>query len=458
MNTYLLIFKAQKNKNINLSNQVYIHILNGILKNKIKLGEKLPPSRQLASIFCVSRNTILNAIDILNSENLLKTYIGSGTYITDTLPDIYKQNFSFKNITNTEILMRTRQHNGLLATGITDKSLFPSQKFIRAMKNGITDSININNKTGHIKFKQSIVNYINTIRGIECTTNNIVPITSAQAGFNLIFNTILDKNSNILLEDPCYQDIRTLIKLNNHNEKFISNIYNFKNINAVYLTPSNQYDTDDIMRMSQRLEIINKTLKYKSWILEDDIGCEICFEKVFPPSFYSISENVIYIGSFSKVISPSIKIAYIIAPEKITKKLNSYNGIMGTEPSAFIQSTISQMIDDKSLYVHIRHMKKIYKERIIQIKKSISKHMPFASFNKDKNNGLEISVNLPSYMNDKKITQEIYKTGFSCKRLSKNSIHKNINGLSIGFGNTNVKEIDNLIEKVSKVCLKYNIH
>ena len=456
---YLKSFDKSATSNNSLSQQVYDYILQGILNNEIQLGAKIPSSRNLAVLFGVSRNTILSALEILISEGLATTSIGSGTYITNELTQIQNDNTLSPSIIETgNNLFRTRSHTGHFALGLPDIQYFPQAKWAKAMKSGITSALYYSNKSGHLEFKKQVVDYVKHFRGISCTVENIVPLSSAQAGFDLALKTLLKDKSTVLLEDPCYRAIATAIEYNKHSCVFThaeNNTYsNAPMANMAYLAPSHQAPLGHTTSTKKKLSAIQWAKKNKAWILEDDIDSEFPSTQILPPTLYSMSpENIVYIGSFSKVLSPSVKVAFLIAPASIAKNLNQISGITGQEPSVFMQSAIAETLKDKSLAMHIRKMKNIYSERRLQIKQSIKQHMPFAHIDENNHSGLQIVIHLPETITDYVLIDTLRKKGFSCKALSEYCYKRTMNGLHLGFGNTDVKNIDNLIEKISKSCI-----
>ncbi len=333
------MFTIDEKSNISLYTQLYSQIRTKILKGDIKPGTKLPSSRKLSTELQISRNTVQTAYEQLFAEGFLLSRPRSGYYVED-----FDQG----------ILNRTQvTYSGKTAP---DKRKTPSCKYdfqygkLASAELPFSEWRKLTNKClreyrenlagygpafGETGLKAEILKYLHDYRDVNCTVDQIVIGAGTQFCLGLVCQLLGAKGSAIALEEPGYDKSRSTF-LNYGYEvcpvRLDKNGLSVKKLDetraaAVYVTPSHQYPTGVIMPMSRRLELVDWAIRHDTMIIEDDYSCHLRYNMKPIPCLQSLcSDKVIYIGSFSKFIFPSMRVSYMVLPQDLMGSLNNMCG------------------------------------------------------------------------------------------------------------------------------------
>ncbi len=444
-----------------LFQHLYVYIKQGILNGTLSHTSKIPPTRELAQHLGVSRNTVLTVMSMLKSEGLITTTIGGGTFVqyplsphhTNPPPPVLSEWAS-------QIKSRTRHHTGICALGVPDSQSFPINAIKKAFGESFYTALSHSNRTGHTNFIEQIMAFVHTTHGIIADADMIIPIPSTQSGYDVILKTLFDKWHTILLDCPCYMDITTLIK--SMGIRIIPHIISPENppdyttaptADATFITPAHQYPLGYTMSPPTRLGLVQWATQNNAWIIEDSTD-SIHTPTQTTPLFSMCPEHTLFIGSFSKILSPSIKVAFIIAPRTIAKKIRTTAHICGQEPSVFMQATLAHMLQSGRLYRHITQTQKLYKHRLNHLKQTVPQILPIAHIPDTVQSGLQTPLILPPTIIDTTVSHALYQDGYGIKPLSSYChtlpihTHPHICGLHLGFGNTDTNTLSKTLQHI----------
>ena len=354
--------------------QIYKFIKNEIVKGNLKAGEKLPSTRGLSEQLQCSRSTILMAYEQLLAEGYIETKPQKGYYVMEldtslSVPEVYIE----KNTNQEE---KTKYKIDFSPVGI-DADAFPFGEWRKLSKQVINstnaDLFNSGDPRGDEGLRLAIADYLRAFRGVKANPDRII-LGAGYESILMIVNRILDKNMSFAMENPVYPKAYKLIKsfgrriypvsLDDKGMK-IDELYT-TSANVVYLTPSHQYPMGIVMPIKRRQELLNWSEGASDrYIIEDDYDSEFRYKGKPIPSLQGMDNNdrVIYIGTFSKSITPAIRMSYMVLPDSLYEKYISMGDFYSNTVSRIDQKLVEFFINDGGYERHLSRMRTTYKNK-----------------------------------------------------------------------------------------------
>ncbi|WP_341300809.1 PLP-dependent aminotransferase family protein [Lysinibacillus sp. FSL H8-0500] len=440
---------------IPLNRQVYQQIREKILQGHLQAGEKLASTRKLSDELKVSRNVILEAYDQLLAEGFLIARRGSGTFVADgaflTQP---AKSFIFDNIDR-----QMAEENIInFRSGIPALHLFPRKTWVKIAQQLWHDSestiLGYGAPEGRIELRQTLAHYLLKTRGVECHPEQIIITSGATQAMTLISRLLLTSDDIAIMEDPITNDIQTIFKasgatiypipvdeLGIKTNLLPDNLYP----KFVFLTPSHQFPLGGTLPIQRRIQLIQYARRKHCFLLEDDYDSEFRYEGPPVSSLQGLDpELVLYIGSFSKILSPALRIGYIVLPTQLIEKCRQLKWFTDLHTPSLDQLTLARFIQDGYMERHITKMKKFYKSQrdlLIQCLQSTFSH-------KVKVFGYSTGMHLIAEFEHINFTQElllkIKQFGVKVYPVEDHTIEKGKynNRLIIGYGHLHKNEIE----------------
>lgn len=439
-----VIIQLDNSSSVPLYIQLYNVIRESILSGRLKGGLKLPGTRTLAKEFKVSRNTIILAFEQLIAEGYIKGKAGAGTYVADDIPDKllkeekkrtedYLFNSKAKKISAPiSSSQRFMPENNFVPFqhGIPSVKDFPFDLWLKIFNKTMgrfsTYQLSKIDGTGYKGLKEAIAEYLQTYRAVNCTPEQIFIVNGSQQGLYLISRILMKENDNVLLEDPFYFGVRNVIRsakvnivpvpVDDEGIRIDYAIKNFRDANFIYTTPSHQYPLGSTMSNSRRLKLLEFAGENNIWIIEDDYDGEFRYTGNPLPSLQGMDKygRVIYIGTFSKVLFPGLRLGYLVLPSvDLVDSLAAERSVIDRQSPILEQLVLAEFMKEGHFARHIRKMRMLYKERqeflINEIKKELGNLItiqPSAS-------GMHVLAWLPEHLDDKEVSKTL-----SCNNLT----------------------------------------
>lgn len=374
-----------KSKKEPLYMQIYHQIKDEIINGTRKEGDILTGSRELARTLHVSRNTVDNAYSQLLAEGYLIPKKGSGHMIA-SLPELKGQyphqacEFTEKHTLKSEM----KSHPSVLYD-LTNSShtsdLFPKSLWKRytleclEMLDHEKKLAVYLDKQGELYLRRNLLSYLKRIRGVHCNENQIVITCGIQHSLDLVCQLFCDEKITILMEEPGYHKAAVVFQNNgleiqsvpiDEDGIIVSKLPSSPKNQLLYSTPSHQFPTGVTMPIGRRFELLKWAKSNHAYILEDDFDSELRYYAKPIPSLQSIDMNdtVIYIGTFSKALSPSIRMGYMILPPQLLKiyldKFQYYNSMI----PILNQYVIAHLIQTGEYDRHVRRLNHVFRKRL----------------------------------------------------------------------------------------------
>lgn len=363
------LFSVKFNNNEPLYIQLYNYIKKEILNGNLKSNDSIPSKRKLAEHLNISLNTIMEAYNMLISEGLIISIPKKGYFVSN-------YNIKINNINYNELTHKKNDYKYDLTTKNIDNTLFPYFTWNKISKNIIYNE-NIFERTssyGYYKLRNTIKEYLYETKGINVNPNNIIIGSGIEYLFTILID-IIDKN-NYAIENPGYDKIAKILKNHNKNIEYMEIDDNGAVINniksdVIYITPSSQFPLGIKMSLDRKLEISSwATDKY---IIEDSFDSEFKYLSNQSISLFELNNNTILLSSYSRSISPALRIAYMILPDKLLKKYDEKYSFYSTTVSTLDQMILNEFITSGAYSRHINKVKNSYIEKKELIKSLLEK-------------------------------------------------------------------------------------
>ena len=343
--------------------QIYEYFKNEIINGTYKANKKLPSKRNLAKEYNISLNTVDNAYSKLLEEGFIYSKERQGFFVSD-VGELYVLDSKPIHITKEE----ENIEYDFSYSGVSEE--FP-YKIFKKISSNIFDNKDILEKVdyqGYLPLRTQISEYLDKSRGFKADPSQIVISSGSEYLFQIIFKLISGKFG---IEDPGYNMLSNIMDTNDINYEFISVDENGMDLTKLkksksdfcVITPAHQFPTGVIMNMQRRVELLNmKKIKY---VIEDDYDSEFKYSKRPVPALKSIDVNdkVIYIGSFSKSISPSFRVSFMVLPFNLVEKYNKIFKFFICPVSIMVQKMLTTFIETGEFEKHLNRMRKIYSKK-----------------------------------------------------------------------------------------------
>lgn len=479
----LLTFKINIESSIPLYKQLYELLRNSILDGKIQPGKRLPGTRSLAAELNISRNTVAIAFDQLRIEGYITGKTGSGYFVSE-IPDKKPLPVGISNEKlhpAKEFVKLKKYSSGRLRENYRSDEIIPFQngipalnyfpirtwlKIINQTASYISDSLlGYSDAAGFRPLREAIASYLKTYRAVNCTAEQVLIVNGSQQGLDLIGRILLKKGSKVWLEDPGYLGIRdSMISAGASihpcplDDEGIDINFSWKHNpkpDLIYTTPSHQFPIGITMSVARRMQLLNFAIKNKCWIIEDDYDSEFRYVGNPLPSLQGMdqSKSVLYLGTFSKVLVPGLRLGYLVLPD--SRMLNTFASmkyIMDRQSPILEQIVLAKYIEDGHFTKHIRKMRMLYKSRQEYLISEINKNMDGLISVNSSPSGMHIIAWLPQKLSDKKVFEAARKLNLILNPLSGYTLkYFKAPGSIIGYTGFNEVEIKEGLNKFKRI-------
>jgi GntR family transcriptional regulator/MocR family aminotransferase len=429
---------------------------------------KLPSSRALAENLGVSRNTVLKALEQLSAEGYLRGKRGSGTYVARELPDDLTQSPK-DTVARSERRSDIRSPRRVSATVDRTALAFAGARTIRPFQPGVPaldafpyglwkkllnrhwkqrqpQMLGYGAAAGFAPLREAICTYLTISRGVQCQAEQIIIVAGIQQALHLVSRVLLKPGDPVWIEEPGYFAAQAVFETASAKLIPVGIDADGLNVSAgvsadakarlVYTTPANQFPLGAAMSIARRLELLRWAAKSKAYILEDDYDGEFRFSSRPLPALQSLDRtgSVIYVGSFSKVLYPALRLGYMVVPAALFERMLVEKFAADFHLPTIDQAIVAEFISGGHLLPHIRRMRSLYLERLEVLLESARSELGGAVTIARPNAGMHVVAVLPTGVDDRAVAVAANGSGVSSLPMSLcYAGRKRTSGLILGY-------------------------
>ncbi len=452
---------------------LYEAVRRAILSQQLIPGARLPSTRELAHDLGLSRNTVLSTFEALLAEGYIVARTGSGTFVAHAAAapkldgagrgrrgaDVARASGPAR--AGTEELSRrglrlARFQGGRrleilpMCGAEADFTLFPLKQWqrlqSRQLRQGHLELLDYATKGGFLPLRRAIADYLRTSRAVRVEVEQVVLTAGTQHSLDLCAQLLADVGDTVWLEEPGYWGARCIFESCDLKIEPIG--VDAEGMNPelaprgsrprlIYLTPSNQYPMGVAMSLARRRLLLQIAARERAWIIEDDYDSELRYSGRPLASLQGLDggQRVVYVGTFSKVLYPGIKIGYMVVPAPLAESFHSALYDLQRPGQLTVQAALADFIERGYFATHIRRLRQAYAERretlIGLLSRQLGRPAPITS----QSAGLHLVLRLPDECDDEQVAAQAARRGTTVRALSQYFIGSPAaRGLVVGFG------------------------
>jgi GntR family transcriptional regulator/MocR family aminotransferase len=327
-------------------------------------------------------------------------------------------------------------------------------------------AIHHNDPMGLDRFRDAICSYLRTARAVECDPSQIMIVSGSQQALEITARVLLDPGDPVWIEEPGYQLAQSVllaagcrivpVPVDDEGINVSAGVNLLPKARAAFVTPSHQYPLGVTMSASRRLRLLDWARDNGAWVVEDDYDSAYRYDTPSVSSLQGIDSDarVIYIGTFSRVIFPSVRVSYIVIPPDLIERFMAVRFSLGIFPSYLFQEVLTDFIRAGRFARHIRRMRALYNERRTALVESVQNTCRDMLEIHGAGAGMHLTVTLPSGFNDAEIASQAAKYGLCLWPLSPCYMNKPRHGFVLGFAATPADQMAGAVHQLWRLLKK----
>jgi GntR family transcriptional regulator/MocR family aminotransferase len=374
---------------------LYEELRSAILEGRLQPGSRLPATRDLARMYGLSRATMVTAFDQLKSEGYVAGRAGSGTYVSQVLPEQLLQvgrmqkekQLPHRKVVLSSYARRLRPFPGptphaIRAFRANQPALnaFPtslwSQVAARRLRRVSAQLLAGGEALGYRPLREAVADYLNTSRGVKCAADQVLIVSGAQEALDRTARVLLNPGEPVWMEEPGYPGaafvFRALgakicpVPVDEEGLDLERGLRRWRRGRLVYVTPAHQFPLGVTMSLRRRLALLEWARRSGTLIFEDDYDSEYRYSGRPIPALQGLDRSgvVIFAGSFSAVLFPALRLGYLVAPPEMVDVFAAAESVSTHHPPLLEQAVLCDFIAEGHFARHIRRMRELYAERL----------------------------------------------------------------------------------------------
>ena len=451
------MYHIEQNSKIPLHIQLFEALKKDIIEN-YQVDEKLPSIRKIATTYNLSKNTVENAYSQLVAEGYIDSVPKSGYVVVEN------NYIDFRDEYNYEEKNKTKKKEVLydFYPACLEKENFPIKLWKRLFNKVVDDSVDMgkySDRQGEYELREQIATYLNQSRAVKCSASQVVLGNGFISSMSLLC-MILKNHTTLAMEEPGYHVARRTFE--NHDFKIDKinvgqhgvNLAELENTKAklLYITPSHQYPTGVAIPISNRLKLLDWAKQNQAYIIEDDYDSELSYVNRPIPSLQGLDKNqrVIYIGTFSKALSPALRVSYLVLPKALLEIYKEKFFYYDSGVCLLTQKTLKEFIKQGHWDKHLRKTRTQNKKKHNLLKKLLEEKLGNSMKIVSQGGGLSILIQATKSFNYEKLLEIGSKNKINLYPAKPRS-GGNFQAIMMGFGGLKEEELEKAITAFSKI-------
>lgn len=465
-----------------LHQQIYDAFRDAIVSGRLRAGQRVPSTRVSASELGVSRFPVLTAYSQLLAEGYFESHVGSGTVVSSCVPETYMRSGAATarksavaesprpyaqraSIPHRSLKPIWLQGTGAFAVGQVAFDQFPhriwSSLIARRSRVETIEAMHYGEPTGLLRLREAVADYLRTARSVRCDVEQILIVSGSQQALDLSARVLVDAGDGAWVEEPGYRPAREVFRragcrlvpvpVDGEGMNVAAGIDLCHKARVAIVTPSHQLPLGVTMSARRRLQLLDWALGAGAWIIEDDYDSEYRYDSTPVASLQGLDRagRVIYIGTFSKVLFPSLRLGYIVVPEDMVQRFAAARAVMDSCPPNFFQDVTADFIFEGHFARHLRRMRSLYSKRRGALADCLRREFGPAIEVIGNEAGMFLAAAVRNIPSDMEIAQRAEKQNLRIWPLSSCYVERaRMQGFVLGFGNTPESQIPAAVRKL----------
>jgi len=374
---------------------LYEELRSAILDGRLRPGARLPASRDLAAAYGLARATIVTAFDQLKSEGYVEGRPGSGTYVSQVLPEQLldvrgphaEERLPHRRVSLSEYARRLQPFRGTAPRPIRAfranqpaLDLFPTtlwaQVAARRLRRVSANLLAGGEALGYRPLRQAVADYLSSSRGVKCTADQVLVLSGAQEALDRTARILLNPGESVWMEEPGYPGAAVVFRavgaricpvpVDAEGMDLDRGLQRWKRARLAYVTPAHQFPLGVTMSLRRRLALLEWARRSGTLIFEDDYDSEYRYSGRPIPALQGLDRSgvVIFAGSFSAVLFPALRLGYLVVPPEMVDVFAAAESVSTHHPPLLEQAVLCDFITEGHFARHIRRMRELYAERL----------------------------------------------------------------------------------------------
>jgi GntR family transcriptional regulator/MocR family aminotransferase len=450
--------------------QIYEGLRRAILDGLLRPGQRIPSTRALAMDLGVSRLPVLTAYEQLLHERYLEGRVGSGTFVSSAIPDDLLRSpvppvaaaaaRASPALRAPRLPPRDRDEGGLGPFRMSLPALdrFPHAEWGRLVArhaHALTHAqMAYGDPAGLVPLRVAIAEHLRTVRAVRCEAEQVLIVSGSQAALRLAAAVLLAPGDRVAMEEPGYPGARAALRaggaelvpvpVDDEGMSVTSLRRRGGRVRAAYVTPSHQYPLGTSMTAARRLALLDWAFRGDAWVLEDDYDSE--YRYVSRPlgalQGMDAHERVVYIGTFSKVLFPAVRVGYLVVPPSLWQRFVEAREAFDLFSPTLYQLALAEFLREGHFARHLRRMRGVYLGRRDALLTGLARYCGDRLTLHNADAGLHLAVLLPAGLDDADVVRRLAERGMTATALSTcYAGTARRSGLLLGFGGSTERRL-----------------
>jgi len=459
-----------------------------IAEGRLRPGQRVPSTRALAGELGVSRLPVLGAYEQLHAEGYLESFTGAGTCVAAAIPH-EGAGASPRRAPRTtpasapsaprRVAARVAamaappqswlESQGAFRVGVPALAHFPhgvwSRLLSRHARHVGADALVYGDTLGYAPLREAIAEYLATVRAAHTDAGQILITSGAQHGLQICAHALLDPGDRAWVEEPGYPGahqalgtvgaLPVLVPVDAEGLDVAAGIRRAPTARLAYVTPSHQFPLGATLSAARRIELLQWAARTGGWIVEDDYDSEYRYgsRPIAALQGLDADARVIYVGTFSKVLFPALRLGYLVVPKDLLPAFRTARDALDTCSPMLPQRALHDFIREGHFARHIRRMRMLYAARRAALQAAIQRHLPGTLQVVGAEAGMQLTALLPPDVDDVALSLRAAQAGVSIRPLSpcyRGDVKRN--GLILGYGSVDERAIEEGVRRLRR-CL-----
>lgn len=477
-----------------LYRQLYLRLRESILSGALKPGQRLASSRALASQTGLARNTVLHAFQQLEVEGYVEAARGSGHFVSPLLPrpDAARgasppggpvpAGEAVATLRNAFDFVPPSLRRPIPAVpfrvNLPELERFPTATWMRLQSavlrdarrgSAVSELLGEADAQGEPALRRAIAEHVSIARAVQCSPDNVIVTAGAQHAIDLLLRVLTQPGDAVVLEDPCFPGALSAVlaagcevvpaPVDEQGADLDAALQarpasDATSPRVLLVCPSKQFPLGTTMSLPRRLALVDWARRSSAWIIEDDYDSEYRFDGKPIPSLQGLDggRHVIYVGTFSKVMFPSLRTGFIVCPPALVGPLTAARAVSGRHGSALEQRVLARFVAEGHLARHIRRMRALYRERQKVLLQACERRLHGKLRVEAAASGLQTVGWLPQGSDDREIARRAREAGVETAPLSRFGLGTlRPPALVLGFGGFDAPRIRQAVERLASI-------